>query len=284
VLEHQQVFILKVNSNVVRVKGDRRRRSMFVGPHRKQRWRLVLEPVCSVLFCISIPPFSLYATQPPVISLSIPPSLRSHLRLTMRFCSHALALTRVHIHTHTRCSPFSPSVSHSHSLSNSLARACSLPLVLPALSRAFSRALTRSLPLLVGTRSTPQPGQKLNPLERNEGTGPDGGTLLGLTRGKTRKELVANKLVRAVKATKAVKLLRRGSTLPADDDSHLIMMAQNKVLPQRNRDRLEKGGWDARSVEVLGMVDKETITNLTRVFTRAPSDSSVCFMRAYVLA
>lgn len=99
-----------------------------------------------------------------------------------------------------------------------------------------------------------------------------------LTRGKSGKgDLVSNKLMKVVKAAKAVKLLRRVSTAAreGDDESDVLTMVQSRILPQKNREKLEKEGWDARSVEVLGMVDKETITNLTRVFMRAPSDSSV---------
>lgn len=55
--------------------------------------------------------------------------------------------------------------------------------------------------------------------------------------------------------------------------SHLISLLQPKAkgLAQKNVAQLVKEGWDPRSVESLGMVDKETLRNLTRTFGRSVS-------------
>lgn len=60
--------------------------------------------------------------------------------------------------------------------------------------------------------------------------------------------------------------------------SHLMALLQpkGKALPQKNWAELQREGWDPRSVESLGMVDKETLKNLTRTFNRAVSVEDAC--------
>ena len=48
--------------------------------------------------------------------------------------------------------------------------------------------------------------------------------------------------------------------------ANMRMFNPTKKMPQKNWSALEKAGWNPHSVELLGMVDKETLSNLTRAF------------------
>ena len=74
-----------------------------------------------------------------------------------------------------------------------------------------------------------------------------------------------------MKATKALR--KTPSQLAGGDDeadeefaANMRMINPTKKMPHRNWTALEKAGWDPHLVELLGMVDKETLSNLTRAF------------------
>lgn len=56
------------------------------------------------------------------------------------------------------------------------------------------------------------------------------------------------------------------------------LLNPTKQLPPKARAALEQAGWDPHSVELLGMVDKETLSNLTRTF--GDEDSRLARLRS----
>jgi hypothetical protein len=48
--------------------------------------------------------------------------------------------------------------------------------------------------------------------------------------------------------------------------ARMRLLNPTKHLPPKIRAALEQAGWDPHSVELLGMVDKVTLSNLTRTF------------------
>jgi hypothetical protein len=72
----------------------------------------------------------------------------------------------------------------------------------------------------------------------------------------------------------------RLTSLPRMDRfaAKMRLLNPTKPLPPKTRAALEQAGWDPHSVELLGMVDKETLSNLTRTF--GDEDSRLARLRS----
>jgi hypothetical protein len=106
----------------------------------------------------------------------------------------------------------------------------------------------------------------------------------GNTDGKSKqlaKMKSAASLLKAVKVTKALKKPSAGAQCEEADDefaAKMRLLNPTKPLPPKTRAALEQAGWDPHSVELLGMVDKETLSNLTRTF--GDEDSRLARLRS----